>query len=650
MTKCDPARDTTITLTNIGCDTLRILSGPGRLPKGFGIDSLNFPLVLAPGQSITLQAHFDAPDTGTFSARVVYTSMSLGVLDSLVIDLSGFGRGVTPKLQVDNTILDFGSLSTCDKLRDTTIVLTNRGCDTLFITSGPGVLPPEFMMSGITLPVVLPPDSSLTLHFSFIPSGDGIASATPTFLSERDGLTASVSFVLSGFGIEGKGILATEPKTFLFSPLAICYLDSLPGFITNIGCDTLILDGATLKGDADFDCLNLPILPFALAPGDTIHYLVHLAPQAKGGRTGLLTIDAHTAHGTKTPWKEDIPISGDVVSGDKLLSVIPDTMDFGTTTVCDSQDSAITLINRGCDTLTITSSALSGSGFQVGASFPIIILPGQQVDIPINTITDTTNGTPSNHARITFESDADNEALPIDLHRKYAYPRRYTIELRERSAKGSAGEPVRFEIVSNDDLVGVSQIDLDLKLNTDLLEFISTDGPNTVTYINGHVRITGAPIIADSGVLGTLLFHIYLTKDSATEVSMANVHLNGADAYFERCIASAGQVGADFTYIFRCGERTLSKYMRGVQIFSVVAVRPNPTSNEAEVVIDVQRPTALTVSLVDMLGREWSRSTTECMPGRNEVQLELETIGSGIYYIQVTDGITRTTTSFAKTR
>ncbi|HET9135898.1 MAG TPA: sialidase family protein, partial [Candidatus Kapabacteria bacterium] len=132
--------------------------------------------------------------------------------------------------------IQFGVVSNCTNPIDSIITLTNHGCDTLRITQGPGNLPPEFqLLPPFQLPIILPPDSSVVVHFRFAPTKKGSYTATPRFHAEQQGLTQDISVTLEGNGIEEGGLLSYSPKQFSFPSLSICAHDSASGSITNIG-------------------------------------------------------------------------------------------------------------------------------------------------------------------------------------------------------------------------------------------------------------------------------------------------------------------------------------------------------------------------------------------------------------------------------
>lgn len=181
---------------------------------------------------------------------------------------------------VAQTNLNLGSITTCDPYRDTTIEFTNSGCDTLFILSGPGNLSNEFSIDGITFPIVIPPDSSVSITFHFRGTTVGNFSTTPHFDTKIGKVLGTVDLSLTGAITQAAGRFTLSSDSIGFAPLTICTEDSAEIVYINTGCDTLYVTPEGILGDSDF--ADPDGTTQAVVPGDTIRFKVLLHPQQHG--------------------------------------------------------------------------------------------------------------------------------------------------------------------------------------------------------------------------------------------------------------------------------------------------------------------------------------------------------------------------------
>jgi hypothetical protein len=205
---------------------------------------------------------------------------------------------------------------------------------------------------------------------------------------------------------------------------------------------------------------------------------------------------------------------------------------------------------------------------------------------------------------------------------------------------GTSGDFVRFALVSDQaQLAGVQTIDYDLALNTDLLQLTNTSGPNTVKVIGNHISITGNPNIqlSSDGSVAQFEYQVYLTKDSTTNLTATNFHLNNADPKFEACVASASTRDTAFEYLYRCGNRELQQFMR-TGVVRITSIRPNPASGAVTLSVQAVTGDAAEIELVNALGAVVKTSTQMLRAGANEIELPTESLANGVYYVRVRSG------------
>lgn len=541
-----------------------------------------------------------------------------------------------PRLTVTYSSVDLGLVSTCSGKRDTSVTFINQGCDTLRITAGPGALPPEFIISPISYPYYLPPDSSITITMSFKPTVVGIIQGYPKYTIEQQGLTSDLELFLKGEGFAEGGIFYVEPEAFDFKSLSICGRDSGFGFVTNVGCANLSLDNAQLFSAGDYSMPAVPTLQ--MAPGDTIRYAIYLDPQQKGTRTGFVVFISMSQGVLR---RDSIPLTVAVTDGTRILSASLDTIDFGTTTLCEERDSVVVLRNTGCDTLFISSADIQGPGFKILRSeFPLVIPPNESREVNIETTVDTIGGITSNLGMMTFETNADNSISPLKLTRQISYPKSYDMSLRLKEADGTAGDFITLQLVAGnwwqpDNVMrGVVKMDFDLAMNNDLLYFVKGQGTNNITANGSHVTIEGNPdVIATNGILAEFIYQVYLTRDSLTDITISNLVLNDGDP--SACRPTIQSSGAGFSYRYVCGDGTIQKFLRTGKALDIVSIRPHPAQNELMVKIKASADGAVTLHIIDLNGKVLRSGNYGISSSLNEFRIDVHSIPSGTYILNI---------------
>jgi hypothetical protein len=345
-------------------------------------------------------------------------------------------------------------------------------------------------------------------------------------------------------------------------------------------------------------------------------------------------------------WRDTVILSrAFVTDGTRILAVNDTTLDFGTTTLCEERDSLLTIRNTGCDTLIISDTILSGLGFLVfGLENPTVILPGDSVKIVVSTNLDTTGGITTNTGTLAFSSNADNATPPITFTRSVRLPKTYSLHLGMPVTSAKVDEMVRLAVIGEKGLgqpgSGVKQLDFDLALNEDLLEYINSEGTNSVSKTGSHVTISNSTELAsDNDTLGVLRFHVYLTKDSTTAITLSNLTLNNNDT--SACAPKiASQTTESFTYIYQCGDHFIQHFMRGETLpLKIISIKPNPFDNSTNIVIDALKDAPLSVVVLDVLGRtvltlhSGASETNHC-----NFTLDGKKIAPGIYFIRIQQG------------
>jgi hypothetical protein len=192
---------------------------------------------------------------------------------------------------------------------------------------------------------------------------------------------------------------------------------------------------------------------------------------------------------------------------------------------------------------------------------------------------------------------------------------------------------------------------LDLEYNTDLLGFLTVTGPNTVSFSDGHLHLSAnQSIVSDNGILATLAFQVYLTTEDTTNVSIANIHLNNFDPAFEQCIATASAQGNSvaFTSTYSCGDKSISDYLRSSSLLQLTSLYPNPAINILSFDVNSKIDQEIHITVFDAFGRKKLIKQIAITAGRHSLPLDLTQISSGIYVVEIANGVSKINTQFIK--
>ncbi len=626
----------------------------------FSLQPFTVPDTLRAGDTVTFIVDFDPkgnPLAYSAQIRIKAEQVRSGIvtdIDSLV-RINAIAVGVPPKLTSSHSAISFSERSVCEPSRDTVITIRNEGCDTLTITNGPTSAGLPFTISTIPLPYSLPPDSTVTFTISYDPETGGAFTSSTRLQATSQGRQQEIEILLDAKARWGEGIPLQSAAALQFKTISICASDSIDGFITNTGCDTLIIDSTLLSGDADFSMLNSILSGQKLRPGDTIRFTFHLTPVLKGSRTGMFTIFLHNEHGVFPPMTGQFSLIGNVLDGTRTASQSLTSIDFGPTDLCSERDSVFTIRNTGCDTIEVTP-ALQGTGFEL-ESMTITLAPGESQTIIVRTKIDTAGGTSQSVGLITFTTNAANGLTPIQLKRDYQYPRYYGVNFRTGQSQGSSGNIVMFEIVGESGLgaagSGIHTLEATLDVNEDLLFYLYARGPNTVTRNGDRFTITHPlELQATPGnAVAELYYEVYLTKDTITDITISDFVFNGGDT--SPCPlrfltdGTLGNATPTFSYVFNCGDRTLHKFLEGTSVFSSISIRPNPAREEVTLEVTATADVHAVIDMYNAFGVKVA-SRTIMVSGLTKIPIDLGGFSSGQYFVRVLGAGASPVVSFIK--
>ncbi len=188
-------KDTTITISNTGTDTLKITaisSTTGSFTARPATGSI------APGHSMADTLRFTPSGIGFVLGRISVTSNSLTSPDT--VGVSGTGNSIFPVLQFSTSNINFGSVKT-GSYKDTTVIITNTGTDTLKITN---VTASSAVFAGRPVTKNVSPGQSFTDTLRFTPSSLGVFTGRVFVVSNSLKITDTI--IVSGTGIPSTGV------------------------------------------------------------------------------------------------------------------------------------------------------------------------------------------------------------------------------------------------------------------------------------------------------------------------------------------------------------------------------------------------------------------------------------------------------------
>ncbi len=331
---------------------------------GFTVSGATFPVILNPGQSITLKVQFDPSAAGAGSGQLTIQSNS-STNGTIVVNLSGTGTtAASPQLTASTASLMFGNV-TVNTASTQPVTLTSSGTAPVTINSA-ALTGTGFTMSGTAFPVKLNPSQSVTLNVQFDPATAGEASGQLTIQS--DSSTNSTAVV----NLSGTGTAATSPQLTLsaasltFGDVTVNTASTQPVTLTSTGTAPVKIDSAATSG-AEFT-VSGATFPVTLNPGQSVTLNLKFEPSATGAATDQLTIQSDSS--TNSTAVVSLSGTGTAATSPQLtLSAV--SLIFGDVTLNTASTQPVTLSSTGTAPVTINSSALTGSRLHgVGSYFP----------------------------------------------------------------------------------------------------------------------------------------------------------------------------------------------------------------------------------------------------------------------------------------
>ncbi|MGA2978653.1 MAG: choice-of-anchor D domain-containing protein [Terriglobales bacterium] len=255
---------------------------------GFSMGSFALPLTLQAGTATSATITFAPPGSGSFSGSVSFDTVAEDqVTNKVVLSLGGYGINADV-LNPNPSSLAFGSVQVGNSA-NLSETLTNSGGSTITISQA-NLTGSGFSTSGLTLPLTLTANQSVTFTATFTPASAGAASGTLSVVSNAS--NSPLNIALSGTGTAA-GQLAVSPASLSFGNVDVGSSSSLNGNLNASGAAVTIT--AASLNNAEFVLSGIS-LPATLGAGQSTSFTVTFTPQATGATSASLAFSSNAAN------------------------------------------------------------------------------------------------------------------------------------------------------------------------------------------------------------------------------------------------------------------------------------------------------------------------------------------------------------------
>jgi hypothetical protein len=273
------------TVTNSGGSSVTITQAPVT-GAGFSMSSMNLPVTLTPGQSVTFNVTF-APQSGAGASGKVSVASNASNA-TLTIPFSA--TGVTPgSLTASPASLSFGNVQVGNS-QTLSVAVTNTGGSSVSVSqataAGTG-----FSISGLNLPLTLAAGESVTSRVTFTPQSAG--SSGGSIAVSSDAFNPKLTIVLAGTGT-APGQLTVTPASADFGSVVVGTSKSQTGTLSASGSSVAVSSASLTSIEFSISGIKLPL---TIAAGQSVPFTLTFTPQASGSAsaTGSFVSNASNA-------------------------------------------------------------------------------------------------------------------------------------------------------------------------------------------------------------------------------------------------------------------------------------------------------------------------------------------------------------------
>lgn len=599
----------TIVIVNNG--TVDAMFGMPVVGAPYSVGASALPATLKPGERLEIELRFAPTGPGNFADELRIPFSSGSCADSLRLSLRGAVIDLTPTTSF--TKIDFGLLDGCVESRDTAVRVDNAtSLDVTFIDA---LLPPDFILLE-SLPFTVPANGGIDLRIRYAPQGPGNSGGEMALHYEA--CTADWTFELLG---EKHGVSFSIPDTIDFGELAGCEGTTrrlpLPIRFNSDRTGDGVVAGASITGP--FTTGVTPGSP--LPDGVEQLYDMTFTPPGVGTFTGELILELEPCGSHRR-----VVLIGRATRAE--LSVGGAGYDFGTVTVGLKANGTLAFHNGGSATLRVERIDGIAPPFSLISTVPDLpadIAPGEELVVEIEYIpvggrvVAPIRAVISGPCDLTFEAELRGEGTASAFS---------TIALPVLSA--APGEPVRMELRIQDshdlDPLNARRYRAEVAFESSLLAVSDgtpwhIDRGERVVEMEGE-RLPGNPVLAAVDLTATL--------GRTERTSLRLVSFEWLDA---AAAVRIDTVHGEFALEGLCRDGGTRLYDPNGEI-AIKSIKPNPVRSGARVLYSLLESGPHRLRMIDLSGQEVREVFSGPMvPGSYELDLPLDNVSSGLYYL-----------------
>jgi hypothetical protein len=284
------------TLKNVGTGNVT-LSQINMSGSGFSTSGIATPVLVVPGESLTLTVKYSPTSTRAGSGDISIVSAQGGITSVTVS-----GTVSQSALTLSPASINFGSAVT-GVANTQTVQISNPGTVPVTITAA-NISGAGFSASGLPLPLTLSGGKTAAFNVQFDPKSAGAATGSLSVVSDASNPPSAIA--LSGAGVAAGLSLAVNPSNISFGNVNVGSTASRSLTITNTGNSNVAISSEALTG------ANLSLSggsAVTLSPLQSIILTVQYSPTAAASTAGTLSIASNATSPTPA-----IPVSGNGVA------------------------------------------------------------------------------------------------------------------------------------------------------------------------------------------------------------------------------------------------------------------------------------------------------------------------------------------------